>query len=465
MAKSTARRDSDSRTDPSTSVGDRGEPDERERPPGPDGYPVVGNLPSFVQSPIGFLNDVSEYGDVATYQLLGEEVYGLFHPDHVERVLVTENDRFCKGELETNLVEQIAETSVVATEGEHWQRQRTAMQPAFTVDRIRTYAETMADYAAQAADEWADEGRVAVDAAATDLALRILAKSVFDLDVREGHEVVTGAAEGLNGRMDPTGLSSWLPAWVPTPANVRYDRRMAAFDELVEDLIERREDDPAEYDDLLAMLLEARGDGGLTHDEVTDQVKTFLFAGHETTATAITFGLFLLGNNPDPRRKLQAEADRVLEDDRPTVADVFELEYTDRVVTEVLRRYPPASGVFREPLEPVAFGGYDVPEGQTLLLPIYQIHNDERFYDDPGQFRPERWTDEFEASLPDYAYFPFGGGPRHCIGMRFARMELKIVFATLARRTEFEAITEDVEPTLEVTLTPDRPIEVAFERR
>jgi len=465
MASSSTRAESGTDREPPTPEGASSR--DRERPPGPDGYPLVGNLPSFVRSPIDFLNDVSEYGDVARYRILDEEVYALFDPDHVERVLVTENDRFVKGDLETNLVEQIAETSVVATEGEQWQRQRTAMQPAFTVERIRTYAETMAEYAVQESDRWAREDAVEVDEAATDLALRILAKSVFDIDVDQGHDVVVRAAEGLNGRLDPTGISSFLPAWVPTPANVRYSRRMAAFDDFVEDLIDSREDDPAEYDDLLAMLLQARSEDGegLSRREVHDQVKTFLFAGHETTATAIAFGLFLLGNNPEQRHELQAEVDEVVDGDRPDVSDVFALEYTDDVVTEILRRYPPAGSVFREPTEPVEFGGYEVPAGTTLLLPIYQLHNDRRFYDAPDEFRPERWTDEFEESLPEYAYFPFGGGPRHCIGMRFARMELKIVFATLAKRTEFEAITDEVQPTVEVTLTPDRPIEVRFEER
>jgi cytochrome P450 len=437
----------------------------RERPPGPDGYPVVGNLPSFVRAPLDFLDRVVEYGDVARYRLLDEEVYALSDPDLVERVLVTDDDRFRKGEIETEIVSNVAETSVVVTEGTQWRRQRTAIQPAFTMDRIRAYASTMADYAAGACEEWAAAGVVDADARATDLTLRILAKSVFDVDVADGHDAVAAAARGLNERMDPTGVSARLPPWVPTPTNVRYVRAMRAFDGFVDDLIERRSADPAEHDDLLAMLLAARADGDLTDREVRDQVKTFLFAGHETTATAITFACFALGNHPEKRRELREEVDAVLDGDRPTLEDVFELEYTGRVVDEVLRRYPPVTGVFREPVEDVTIGGYEVPAGTTVFLPTYQIHADDRFYDEPDAFRPERWADDAAEDRPEYAYFPFGGGPRHCVGMRFARMELKVVLATLARKTTFEALTGRVDPTVKVTLEPDRPIEVAVEAR
>jgi len=232
---------------------------------------------------------------------------------------------------------------------------------------------------------------------------------------------------------------------------------------------ERRETGDAESpDDLLSILLTAAGPDGTTMDDdvVRDQMVTFLFAGHETTALALTYAWHLLGRNPETLDRLRAELDAELGDRSATMADLPALDYTEQVVNETLRLFPPAYALFREPTEDVQVGSYRVREGTAMTIPIFKLHRDGRFYDAPDEFRPERWTDEFEAELPEYAYLPFGGGPRHCIGMRFALAELKLVLATLAREVAFDP-TYDGDPDLSMaaTMRPDQPMRMRVRRR
>ncbi|MFC6730802.1 cytochrome P450, partial [Natronoarchaeum mannanilyticum] len=272
----------------------------------------------------------------------------------------------------------------------------------------------------------------------------------------------------LDERADSRSPGAFLPDWVPTPANRRYRRSMEQFRETVDGLIERRRRAPGEYDDLLAILLDAEDESGRTmsDEEVRDQMITFLFAGHETTSLALTYAFLLLAQHDQVREKLDAEHERVLGGAAPTLADLDDLEYTETVIDEAMRLYPPAYVMFREALEDVEIGGYRVPEGTVVTLPQFRLHVDERFYDDPERFRPERWTDEFEEQLPEYAYFPFGGGPRHCIGMRFAMLELKTVLPTIAQRVDFELLS-DPDPDLGagITLQPDEDVRMRVSKR
>jgi cytochrome P450 len=228
-----------------------------------------------------------------------------------------------------------------------------------------------------------------------------------------------------------------------------------------DELIAERRADASERDDLLSLLLAAREDGDeMSEREIVDQLITFLFAGHETTALALTYALHTLGHHPERYRRLQREVESVTGGDPPTLADLPDLEYTEQVVQETLRLYPPAYAVFRESLEDVAVDGYRVPEGTKVSVPQIHVQRDARFFTDPDSFRPERWTDGFEDELPDYAYFPFGGGPRHCIGMRFAMMELKTVLPTVAAAVDLEPLTdESVEFETGITLQPAERVE------
>jgi len=439
-----------------------------EFPPGPSGLPLIGNTHQFVRDPHGFYETLAEYGDVVGYSVAGQEMATLLHPDIVERVLVTDADKYGKWQLQ-DFGTEFAPNGLLFTEGEQWREQRTTAQPAFQLDRVRAYGDRMTAFARELVAEWADGDPVVANERFSDLTLRILADSLFDIDVDEdgAGEAITRAAGELNWRADSSSATAFIPEWVPTPSNRRFRRAQDDFADAVDGLIAARRADPEGHDDLLAMLMAAGEDGeGMSDEELRDSMLTFLFAGHETTSLALTYTAYLLAEHPEVRERLAAELDEELGGDDPGVLDLPRLDCLDRVCTESLRLYPPAYVIFRETREPVELGGYRIPADTKLTLPQFKIHRDGRWYDDPDSFRPERWTDEFEADLPDYAYFPFGGGPRHCIGMRFARMELKLVLATVLQRVRFEyEADEPPQPTMAASYQPADDVVLRVERR
>jgi len=445
-----------------------------ELPPGPDGLPVLGNTLTLARDPIGFFDRMAAYGDVVRYELAGQPFTMVLHPAYVERLLVTDSDSLRKFRFEEfgfgSGTDAFAPEGVLFSEGEQWRAQRTTLQAAFTPDRIERYGETMVATAAEHAVGWPRGEEVAIDRRFSELTLDVLSRTLFDLDLDGRGEAITDVARALNGRADTRSLSAFLPSWVPTPSQRRYDRAMAAFDELVDDLIAERRgaDDLDRRDDLLSLLLTRAGPEGYRHSEteLRDQLLTFLFAGHETTSLALTYTTLLLSRHHTVLDRLHEEWEEVLGGDDPTPADLPALSYTDRVLRESLRLYPPAFAVFRTVLEDLTLGGYLLPEGTNVTIPQFRIHRDSRFYDDPERFRPDRWTDGFEDCLPEYAYFPFGGGPRHCIGMRFARTELSLVLPTLLRRVEIDP-RSDPEPDLApgATLQPADDVRVRIRDR
>jgi cytochrome P450 len=464
-----------------------------DRPPGPDGIPVIGNTVQFVRDPVAFYARCAAYDDdVVTYRVATSDGVMLKHPADIEQVLVTDDADYRRASIIRNALGQIADGGLFLLEGEAWSAHRTALQPSFYRDRVQTYADMMARFADERAAEWATRdagaGPVAISEEMRTLTLEILAKTLLDVDIRGRESAIRDAAAVISDRFDAGSISALLPLWVPTPANRRCRRAVSRFDDAIADIVaERRASDEA-FDDLLSILLavdpddgtdradgEGADGGGLSERQIRDHLFTFLFAGHETTALTLSYAVMLLANDTERQARLHAELDEVLGDgsdgsaadaERPGAADLFELDYLDRVVDEALRLYPPAYTVFREPTRDVELGGYRIPEGSTVSMPQWVVQRDERWYDDPDAFRPERWTEGFREGLPEYAYFPFGGGPRHCIGMRFALMEAKLVLATLAARFAFDPVTEPpLDLSMQITLQPQRPIEVGLRAR
>ncbi|MWV40362.1 cytochrome P450 [Natrialba sp. INN-245] len=455
---------------------DAGDGNESDRPieeyplaPAPAGYPIVGNAFQVVNDPFGFYDVVSAHGDVVRYSIVGNTFTALLHPDHVERVLVSEHERF-ERYLFADLGLDIGAEGLVMSDGEQWRRQRGVMQPVFTTDRVQSYAETMATYADRAANRWDDGEVIAANREFSRLTLRILAEALFDLEVdpTSDDEAVVRAARAINERADARRLSTFLPEWVPSLADRRFERTMDEYRRRVDELIGQRRATGSDGDDLLSVLVRAGGSegGALSEAEIRDNLVTLLFAGHETSSVALTYTFLLLAQHDDVVDELRAELESVVGDDRPSAEHVRDLEYIDAVITEAMRRYPPVYMLFRRALEDVVIGGYRIPEGTILTLPQFRIHRDERFYDAPEEFRPERWTDEAEDDRPEYAYFPFGGGPRHCIGMRFATLEMTLIVATLLRRFDLELLS-DPDPKISPTTTfgPAEDVRIRLHRR
>jgi cytochrome P450 len=442
-------------------------PTASETPPGPDGLPVVGSLVDYARDPYGFeRRAVREYGDVVRWKVPGSWTYHLAHPDYVEHVLVRNNQNYVKGEVFQQTLGPVTGHGLLNSEGEFWRRQRHLVEPAFHPDRISTYAEMMVDVTDRRIEAWEPGERRNVRDDMSTLTLEIVGRALFGLDV-------SGEASRVGDALDVVmagaefSLADLIPDAVPLPRRRRFDRAVDVLDEVVAGIIRERRENPTD-EDVVSNLLAARDEEGegMSEQQVHDEVMTLLLAGHETTALALTFTFFLLAQHSEVEAKLVAELDDALGGDPPTVADLDDLEYLERVVTESMRLYPPVPGIIREPVEDDRIGGYRVPAGVTVSMSQHVVHRDPRWYDDPMAFRPERWTDELRESLPRLAYFPFAAGPRRCVGDRFALLEARLVLATILQRYHLELVSEpalDLRPS--IPARPRDPVEVRVRDR
>jgi cytochrome P450 len=446
-----------------------GDAQRRPLPPERDGLPVLGSAVAFARDPYAFYDDVAAHGDVVRFSLGPIDMVGVLEPDVIESVLVEQFDQFRKPDQNGGV--DVLSDGLLLSDGEQWQRQRERLQPMFYRERIEAYAETMGEYAAATADEWVTaDGSVDLLEATSTYTLRVLGKTLFGIDTDEHRQAVRAGAEAIRERSSQSPVTLDVPDWVPTPKNRRYRRGIDRLEGVVDDVLAAQSED-AGGDDLLSLLVDAGGEDGdgpgPSEREIRSQLVTFLFAGHETSASALTWALYELGRKPAVAARLVDEVDAVVDGPYATLADLPELGYTEQVLRETLRRYPPAAAIFRETDEAVELGGYRVPADTFVVLPQFHVHTDERWWDAPLEFDPSRWDEVADppGDRPEYAYFPFGGGPRHCIGMRFARMELTLALATVARRCRVRHDHDDVGQDVGSTVRPDETVRATFERR
>ena len=406
---------------------------------------------------LGFRDRALADHDVARIRLLGPgDVYNLTHPTHLERALVDDRDAFGKSD-DFRLA---FGSGLVATEGETWRRQRTALQPSFSRDRLRSYADEMAAQVERRVARWTPGEAIDLQREARDLTLDVLFATLFGRELAvDGDEAIRDAAGRLHDWFAPTSYP--LPTWVPTPARRRFRAGRERLREVAANLLDEAASDPpaspADADDLLSTLVAVRERAGaeatMTDEEIRDQLVTLLFAGHDTTASALSFAFYELARHPDVRERLHAEVDRL--SGPPTADDLDALSVAERVVTETLRCYPPVYVIPRETTRRAVVDGYRIPAGSPVWLGVRQVQRDERFFDDPETFRPSRW-DGLRESTPDFAYAPFGGGPRLCIGRGFALAEAKVALATVCRRYRLDLSPPGAAATL--AEAPDPPI-------
>ncbi|WP_248895392.1 cytochrome P450 [Haloplanus halobius] len=456
-------------------------------PPSPSGYPVLKNAIHFARDPFAFVEDaVAECGDIYRMELPGiDDVFVFAHPEYFNRVLVTDVDAFGK----TEDYRRAFGNGLLSVEGQRWRRQREMLQPLFYRDRIRGYTDQMVACTNRRLTTWTDGESHDMETEMRDLTLEVLFATLFGRRLVPGEDQeLREAADGLNEWFAP---SSWmLPPWVPTPARRRFKQSTKRLRREVRALLDdNKQENPSNTDsgvensslsnhrvpaesavhDLLTQLQRARETDDaaqLTTEEIEDQLVTMVFAGHETTAAALGFTWYLLATHPDIRDRFHAELDTVLDGDPPSAEDLDDLEVTERIITEALRLYPPVHTIPRRTKTKVEIGGYSIPAGHELHLSIIHVHRDEQFYDEPLAFRPERWTDEFEKELPDFAYAPFGGGRRSCIGREFALLEAKVVLATIGQeyRLDWER-TGDLDLSPRVTTRTKEGIPLRIRRR
>ena len=427
---------------------------------------------------LGFLTRTARaYGDVVHFRIGTLRYYLVTHPDDVRDLLVTRDAKFTKGPALRAAKVTLGE-GVLTSEGDFHRRQRRLAQPAFHPNRVATYAAVMAQYAREQSDGWADASLVDVHAEMMQVTLRIVAKTLFDADVRAEVDEI-GAAMDVSVRMFTRAMSPFGPILnrLPLPSNYRFERAYRRLLGTIDRFIAERRAAGVDRGDLLSMLLRASdtgedgdgvaGDGsGMNDKHLRDECMTLFTAGHETTANALTFACHLLAHHPDVQARVHAEVDEVLGDRLPVREDVERLPYTRRVIAEAMRLYPPAWAVGRQAAEPVDLAGYTLPQGAVVLASQWVTHRDARWWPDPERFDPDRWQDDRAGERPRWAYFPFGGGPRSCIGEAFAWMEAVLVLATIARKWRLDA-AGDRHPPLQptITLRPKGPLNVHVVRR
>lgn len=418
----------------------------------PRGHWFWGHLAEFNRDRLGFLTRCArEQGDFAYFRLGPKRIVLLSHPDAIEEVLVRQS-RWMRKHYALRFFRPILGEGLLTAEGERWTQQRKLMQPLFVPRRVARYAATMVEFAERHIAAWQDGQARELHAEMSHLTLAIACKTLFDTDpsadaagVFHSLRVALRESNSRFGRFLP------LPLWLPTPSNVRLRRSIQHIERIITQLIaERRSRNSPQRDDLLSVLLHARDEvdgSGMSEQQLRDEVMTLFLAGHGTTANALCWTWYLLTQHPQVAEQLQDEWRRVLGDRPVTADDLDHLPYTRNVIYEVLRFFPPAYLIGREACADCIIAGHPIRKGTTLLMSPWVVHRDERFYADAETFRPERWNDGFIKRLPKYAYFPFGGGPRTCIGNHFALMELPLIVATIGRRFRF-------------ALQADRPVRI-----
>jgi cytochrome P450 len=438
------------------------------RPPGPKPQFVIGNVPLAKRNVLAVLQSwTNEYGDIFYYREGWIHVYFLSHPDLIEFVLVRNHQNFRKDRVVQNSRWFLGD-GLLTTEGEHWKKQRRLAQPAFHRDRVESYARVMTSYTEQMLSAWRDGGVLDVHQEMMSLTLRIVVRALFS----SGAEGAERISEAMNILLhNNTGVRLILPPFLrllPLPGMVDLRRAVGELNKAVYRIISLRRREERDCGDLLSMLMLARYEGGgqMDDSQLRDEVMTFLLAGHETTALALSWSWYLLSQHPLVEQRLHEELDQVLGGRVATPSDLSSLVYCESVIKEAMRLYPPVWSVSRSAIEDFELNGFRIPAGANIVMSPWVMHRDPRFFSDPEKFDPDRWCREESRSLPRFAYFPFGGGPRQCIGASFAMMEAMLLMATIAKRFQIACPEgQAVTPAPSFTLRPKEGIWAAVRKR
>ena len=434
------------------------------------GLPFLGSLIDYFSDMLGFLKSVSDkYGDIVYYKLGSRKMYLLNNPEHIKDVLVTHNRNFEKSRA-LKRTKIILGEGLLTNEGEPHLKQRRTIQPVFHHQRIKSYGDVMGQYALRVGDGWKNGEVVNIHKEMMKLTLFIVSITIFDSDMESESDEIGKCLTDLV-TLFPQMIfpySEYLDN-LPLPANRRFQNAKDKLDSIIYRLIEERRANPGEKSDLLSMLLEAQDEEsgeGMTDVQVRDEALTLFLAGQESTANSLVWTWYLISTHPEVEKKVHEEVDSVLNKRLPTLDDLGKLSYTQNVFKEALRLYPPAWAVARHVKEDYEVGGYVIPAGADIFMSQYVVHRDPRLFREPDRFIPERWSTNETKDLPRFAYFPFGGGTRRCIGEPFAWMEGVILIATIASKWKMRLVPhQKIVPQALITIRPKNGMNMIMERR
>ena len=401
------------------------------------------------------------YGDTAFFQV-GNFKYGLLNdPTDIANVLAA-NNLTCK-DISYRVLKPIFGDGLLLSERDTWQRHRRLMQPAFSSDRVTQYATTTVEACDRMLRTWSAGEQRDLYADMSQLTVNVVTQTLFGVGVEDTALEIGAAVDAIMQQYVHRSETFFLlPAWLPTPSNRKARRATRRLNDIVTDIIAQRKQSPGQ--DLLSMLIQARDEDGsrFSDRELRDQVLTLLLAGHDTTANALTWTLVLLAHNPSVEAKLHAELDREVGNRLPKQSDISQLPYTEAVLKESMRLYPPAWALGRELTQDSQIGRHQLSRGTVLYMCEWVVHKDARWFPDPDRFVPERWQGDFERSLPRCAYFPFGAGPRVCIGKSFAMMEATLILAAIAWQFKLSLVNpDDIALRPSITLPPQSKVTVS----
>jgi len=438
-------------------------------PPGPRNLHPFSQVRPLGRDRLGFLKSLADtYGDVSMFKLANINVYLVNDPAAIEAILLTDHKKF-KKTPGYEFMGRLLGRGILTADGDFHRRNRRMIQPAFYKSRINHYGDTMVRYILEAEERWEDDKQIDMAGEMMHLTLNIIAKTLFDTDAAEDAELVSETLDSFYAIMHRfENPFARMLDYLPVPSTTRFERNREAMDEMLYRKIQEHRAGTADRRDVLSMMIQARDEAGdpMSLEQLRDEVITLFMAGHETTALMTAWTWMLLAQHPWAAEKVHAELDAVIGGRTPTAGDMANLPYLRKVLSESMRLYPPAYVIDREPLEDYPVGGYTLRKGGYVLLSQWCMHRHPAYWPDPDRFDPERFAPEAVAKRPKFSYFPFGGGPRICIGEGFAWLEGMLVFATLAQRWAPE-LPEGFAPKCEplVTLRPKGGMPMTLRRR
>ncbi|WP_068820322.1 cytochrome P450 [Phormidesmis priestleyi] len=436
----------------------------------PKGSLLFGHTFDFAKDPLSFLTAcATDYGEIVPLRFLFSSACLLTQAQHIEQVL-KQPELFTKHTPAWQAVRSLVGEGLLTSEGAFWARQRRLIQPMFHQQRIAAYGETMVLYAERMVQTW-QEGEVRdVHQDMMQLTLNIVTKTLLNVDMT-GVAAQT-IAQTLEVAMEwffSRRKQAFLPlTGLPTPINRRYKQALQTMDQAIYALIQQRRQSDADPGDLLSLLLQAQDEDGsrMSDRQLRDELTTLILAGHETTANALSWTWMLLAQHTAVESKLVSELQAVLGGRSPTLADLPQLRYTEHIIKEALRLYPPLFSLARAPMQDCELAGYHIPAKYILIFSPWVMHRSARYFTNPLQFQPERWEHDLEKQLPKGVYFPFGEGPRVCIGRSFALMEAVLLLATIAQKYQLRLLPDQLlTPLPSMTLRPKAGIIIRVTKR